>query len=184
VKLIRHLPLLCFLAAGFVSLTAFEARAQDTDAELEGGTTIAFGDRKQDTDAPIDVTSSQLAIDENSNTALFTGDVVVVQDTMTMYAPWVKVFYNDDQSGIELVKAKDGVTIIQGEEAAEGETADYNLDTEIVVMVGDVLVTQKLSAIASDKMTIRLDDGTALMTGRVKSLLRTNSNRSNKEEDE
>ena len=42
-------------------------------------------------------------------------------------------------------------------------------------MNGDVLVTQKLSAIASDQMTVHLDDGTALMTGRVKSLLRTNT---------
>jgi len=54
---------------------------------------------------------------------------------------------------------------------------------EVIVMTGDVLVTQKLSAIASDKMTVMLDDGTALMTGRVKSLLRTNTN-SKKEEDE
>lgn len=143
--------------------------------DAAGGTTIAFGDRKQDTDAPIEVTSAQLAIDEASNTALFTGDVVVVQDTMTMYASWVKVFYNEDQSGISFVKAKDGVTLIQGEEAAEGETADYDLEKEIIIMNGDVLVTQKLSAIASDKMTVHLDDGTALMTGRVKSLLRTNT---------
>ena len=45
------------------------ALAQDTNAE--SGTTIAFGDRQQDTSAPIDVTSKQLAIDEESNTALF-----------------------------------------------------------------------------------------------------------------
>jgi lipopolysaccharide export system protein LptA len=143
--------------------------------DAEGGTTIAFGDRKQDTDAPIEVTSEQLAVDETSNTALFTGDVVVVQDTMTMYAPWVKVFYKEDQSGISFVRAKDGVTLIQGEEASEGETADYDLEKEVIVMNGDVLVTQKLSAIASDQMTVHLDDGTALMTGRVKSLLRTNT---------
>ena len=118
----------------------------------------------------------RLAVDENANTALFTGDVVVIQDTMTLYAPWVKVFYKEDQSGISHLKAKDGVTLLQNEEAAESETADYDLEKEIIVMNGDVLVTQKLSAIASDKMTVRLDDGTALMTGRVKSLLRTNTN--------
>ncbi|MGH1579115.1 LptA/OstA family protein [Planktotalea sp.] len=154
--------------------------AQDS----EGGTSIVFGDRKQDTDAPIDVTSAKLAVDENANTALFTGDVVVVQDTMTMYAPWVKVFYLEDQSGISHMHARDGVTLIQGEEAAEGEQADYDLVADVIVMTGDVLVTQKLSAIASDKMTIQLEDGTALMTGRVKSLLRTNSNNKKKDDGE
>ncbi len=148
----------------------------------QGGTSIAFGDRKQNTDAPIDVTSAQLAVDENANTALFTGDVVVVQDTMTMYAPWVKVFYLEDQSGISHMHAKDGVTLIQGDEAAESATADYDMQKDVIVMSGDVLVTQKLSAIAADKMTIQLEDGTALMTGRVKSLLRTNSTKKDGDE--
>lgn len=171
------LTYVCLFSVGLALGTAPAAIAQE-----EGGTTIAFGDRKQDTEAPIDVTSAQLAVDENANTALFTGDVVVVQDTMTLYAPWVKVFYKEDQSGISHMQARQGVTLIQGEEAAEGENADYDLEAEIIVMTGDVLVTQKLSAIASDKMTVRMDDGTALMTGRVKSLLRTNTN--SKKDDE
>lgn len=163
-----------YLVVGVLALGLSLSSAQATVAQdAEGGTTIAFGDRKQDTDAPIDVTSSQLAIDEAANTALFTGDVVVVQGTMTLYAPWVKVFYSDDQSDISRMRATGGVTLIQNEEAAEGEEANYDLEKEVMVMTGDVLVTQKLSAIAADKMTIKMDDGTALMTGRVKTLLRT-----------
>jgi lipopolysaccharide export system protein LptA len=177
VRLIQTLLMSCVLSFGLMGSLAL---AQDTDAE--SGTTIAFGDRQQDTSAPIDVTSKQLAIDEESNTALFTGDVVVIQDTMTLYAPWVKVFYNDEQSDIQSMKATGGVTIIQNEEAAEAEEADYDLQNEVMVMTGDVLVTQKLSAIAADKMTIKLDDSTALMTGRVKTLLRTGG--SSKKDDE
>jgi lipopolysaccharide export system protein LptA len=169
VQLIKSI--LLTLCVSFAAVSGTSLAAQDS------GTSIAFGDRQQDTDAPIDVTSAQLAIDENANTALFTGDVVVVQDAMTLYAPWVKVYYLEDQSGISHMHAKDGVTLIQGDEAAEGETADYDLQKDQIVMNGDVLVTQKLSAIAADKMTIKLEDGTALMTGRVKTLLRTNSNK-------
>lgn len=172
-QLIKRTSLILFVLSLAIPLTfAVPLHAQ----EATGGTSIAFGNRQQDTDAPIDVTSAQLAIDEDANTALFTGDVVVVQDTMTMYAPWVKVFYLEDQSGISHVQARDGVTLIQGDEAAEGAEADYDLAGDTIVMRGDVLVTQRLSAIAADKMTIDLEDGTALMTGRVKSLLRTNSN--------
>lgn len=181
-KFIRTTVILSTFACIFCFVASPELAAQsETDAEATG-TSIAFGTKKQDTDAPIDVTSARLAVDENANTALFTGDVVVVQDTMTLYAPWVKVFYLEDQSGISHMHARDGVTLIQGEEAAEGEEADYDLEKDTIVMRGDVLVTQKLSAIASDKMTVKLEDGTALMTGRVKSLLRTNSN--NKKDDE
>ena len=166
-QLIKTYLVIGALALGITALSTPAVMAQDA------GTSIAFGDRKQDTEAPIDVTSAQLAIDEVANTALFTGDVVVVQDTMTLYAPWVKVFYNQDQSEISNMKATGGVTLIQNEEAAEGEEADYDIENGTLVMTGDVLVTQKLSAIAADKMTIKMDDGTALMTGRVKTLLRT-----------
>ncbi|MGB7319408.1 MAG: LptA/OstA family protein [Planktotalea sp.] len=177
-KLIKTTLIVSALAMLLSTMDIVTAHAQSA----EGGTSISFGDREQNTDAPIDVTSAQLAIDENANTALFTGDVVVVQDNMTLYAPWVKVFYLEDQSGISHMHAKDGVTLIQGEEAAESETADYSLKDDVIIMSGDVLVTQKLSAIAADKMTIQLEDGTALMTGRVKSLLRTNSKKKGESE--
>lgn len=186
---VRHgfLAVLCAAAlAGSALIGASPAFAQSTDtaeAPAEQGTTIAFGSRQQNTDAPIDVTSERLDVDENANTALFTGDVVAVQDTMTLYAPWVKVFYKEDQSGISHLIAKDGVTLIQGDEAAEGEEATYDLEKEVIVMTGDVLVTQRLSAIAADKMTVQLDDGTALMKGRVKTLLRTNDTGDKKEDE-
>jgi len=181
-----------WMALACAATLAIPLYAQTTDSEApasentatEGGTTIAFGNRQQDTDAPIDVTSQRLDVDDNANTALFTGDVVAIQDTMTLYAPWVKVFYKEDQSGISHMIAKDGVTLIQGDEAAEGEDAVYDLQAETIVMTGDVLVTQRLSAIASDKMTVNLDDGTALMTGRVKTLLRTNDQGNDDAEEE
>ena len=180
-QLIRTMVFLSAMTGVFSFIATAELSAQSQTEAEETGTSIAFGSRKQNTDAPIDVTSATLAVDENANTALFTGDVVVVQDNMTLYAPWVKVFYLEDQSGISHMHARQGVTLIQGEEAAEGEEADYDLEKDVIVMRGDVLVTQKLSAIAADKMTVKLEDGTALMTGRVKSLLRTNSN--NKKDD-
>lgn len=144
-------------------------------AQSAGGTEIAFGTREQNTDAPIEVTSESLAINEKENTALFTGDVVVNQDEMTLYAPWIKVFYLEDQSGISHMQAREGVTLVQGDEAAEGDSADYDLVTDVIVLSGNVLVTQRLSAISSDKMTVNLEDGKAVMAGRVKSLLRTNN---------
>lgn len=171
--LIKSLLAASLIAAPLAFGPAHLATAQSS--EEEQGTSIAFGSRKQNTDAPIDVTSARLEVDENTNTALFTGDVVVVQDQMTIYAPRVLVFYNEDQDEISHMEATGGVTMIQGEEAAEGERADYDVINDTIVMTGDVLVTQKLSAIASEKMTVKLETGTALMVGRVRTLLRTKS---------
>jgi lipopolysaccharide export system protein LptA len=66
--------------------------------------------------------------------------------------------------------------LVSGLDAAEAKRADYTIDSGEIIMTGDVLLTQGLSAIASDKMVIYLKDGTANMTGRVKTILQTGNN--------
>ncbi|MFK7874551.1 MAG: lipopolysaccharide transport periplasmic protein LptA [Paracoccaceae bacterium] len=140
------------------------------------GTSVGFGNGAQDTDQPVEVTSDQLDVDQNVGTALFTGNVVVVQGEMQLAAPSVLVIYNEDQSEIDRIEATGGVTLLSGPDAAEGERADYTLGDGVILMTGDVLLTQGPNAITSDRMTVQLDDGTALMQGRVKSILQPKSN--------
>ncbi|MEL7154824.1 MAG: LptA/OstA family protein, partial [Pseudomonadota bacterium] len=45
--------------------------------------------------------------------------------------------------------------------------------TGTIIMTGEVLLTQGLSALTSDRMVVDLDAGTAQMTGRVKTVLQT-----------
>lgn len=139
------------------------------------GTSVAFGSGQDNSDEPVEVTSENLAIDETAGTALFTGDVIVGQGDMRMFAPRVLVIYNEDQSEIDVMEARGGVTVISGEDAAEAEEADYFVKDELMFLMGDVLMTQGLSAITSDKADLDLAEGTALMKGRVKSIFQSNN---------
>ena len=58
---------------------------------------------------------------------------------------------------------------------AESERADYDIDSGVIVMTGNVLMAQGNNAISSDRMTVNLDGGTARMEGRVKTILQTGS---------
>lgn len=136
-------------------------------------TRVAFGDAPQDTDLPVEITSENLAVDQEAGTALFTEDVVVVQGEMTLTAPRVLVIYNEGQTAIERVEATGGVTLVSGLDEAESERADYTIDDGVIVMTGDVLLNQGLSTAASEQMVVRLDEGTAVMTGRVRTILQT-----------
>lgn len=140
------------------------------------GASFAFGTMQQDTDAPVEVTSEQLSVDQDSGTAIFTGDVLVGQGEMRLSAPRVLVVYKEGQSGIERLEATGGVTLVSGPDAAESERADYDIDTGVIVMTGDVLLTQGESALTADRMTVQLDEGTAQMTGRVKTILQPGRN--------
>ncbi len=132
---------------------------------------VAFGDIEENAGLPIEVTADNLDVNQNDSTAVFTGNVVIGQGTMRLSAPRVLVIYLEDESGIESLKASGGVTLISGEDAAEASTADYNLETGLIAMQGNVLLLQGPSAVAAEQMTVDTRSGTANMSGRVKTVL-------------
>jgi lipopolysaccharide export system protein LptA len=52
-------------------------------------------------------------------------------------------------------------------DAAEAQEAVYTIDSGVIVLSGDVLLTQGPSAMSGQKLTINLKDGTGVMEGRV-----------------
>lgn len=139
------------------------------------GANVAFGTIRQDTSLPVEVTADNLSVENATGTAIFTGNVAIGQGEMRLTAARVLVVYRAEQKGIARLEATGGVTLVSGEDAAESERADYNIDDGTIVMTGNVLLAQGASALSADKMSIRLEDGTAQMTGRVKTILQTGS---------
>jgi lipopolysaccharide export system protein LptA len=143
---------------------------------LAQGTNLTFGTITQDTTAPVEVTSDELSVDQETGRAVFVGNVIVGQGELRLAAQKVTVIYREESAGIERMIATGNVTLVSSLDAAEAERADYTIDSGKIIMTGNVLLTQGLSAIASDKMVIYLKDGTANMTGRVKTILQTGNN--------
>jgi lipopolysaccharide export system protein LptA len=153
------------LALGLAALLAAAPAAAQT-------TEISLGGLRTDPDAPVQITADRLEADQDSGTAVFTGDVVVIQGQMVMAAPRVEVFYAADGSGtLERVHATGGVTLTSDAEAAEGEDAVYTPADTTVVMTGDVLLTQGTTTLAGQMLTADLSQGTGVMEGRVSMLI-------------
>ncbi len=140
-------------------------------SSLAQGSQVAFGNTQQDSSLPVEVTAETLDVNQADNTAVFTGNVVIGQGEMRLSAPRVLVVYKADQSGIQRLEARGGVTIVSGQDAAEGREADYNIDDGLIELRGDVLLVQGPQALTSDKMFVDTRAGTARMTGRVKTVL-------------
>jgi lipopolysaccharide export system protein LptA len=137
------------------------------------GASVAFGTISQDTSLPVEVTSDELSVDQQTGTAIFSGNVVIGQGDMRLSAARVSVVYRDDAEGIAQMEATGGVTLVSGNDAAEAQRADYDIDDGTIVMRGNVLLAQGASALSADMMTIRLRDGTARMSGNVRTRLQT-----------
>lgn len=153
------------------------ALALSATAACAQGTNLSFGTSDHDASQPVEVTSDRLNIDQTDGTAVFTGNVVVVQGDLTMTAARVVVEYTDTEPReIDRIVASEDVVLVNGAETAEGDEAVYTMQDRFVVMTGDVVVTQPDTAISGDLLTVNLDSGTGVMEGRVRTVLRTGGN--------
>jgi len=135
---------------------------------------ISFGTEEHDSTQPVEVTSDRLDVDQTNGTAIFTGNVVVVQGDLQLTADRVRVEYTETQPReIERIYAFDNVVLVSPTEAAEGDEAVYELASRTVVMTGNVLLTQELNAVSGDTLTIDIDTGSGVVEGRVRTILRS-----------
>jgi len=139
-------------------------------------TDIALGGISADPTAPVEVTADSLTVDQDSRSAVFTGNVVIGQGDLRIAAGEVRVIYDEATGDIGQLLASGGVTFVTATEAAEAQNADYNLTTGLLTLTGDVLLTQGGSALSADSMTVNLADGTARMEGRVRTVFQQGGN--------
>lgn len=139
-------------------------------------TNIDLGGISADPKAPIEVSADNLSVDQDSGTAVFSGNVVIGQGDLRLSAGSVRVVYSDSTGDIAQLLATDGVTLVTNSEAAEAATADYNLTTGILTLSGSVLLTQGASALSAEQMTIDLNSGRAQMSGRVRTVFQQDGN--------
>lgn len=135
------------------------------------GTDVTFGTMRQDSSLPVEVAADNLSVSQSEGTAVYTGNVVIGQGEMRLAAPRVMIVYDEENARIARMEATGGVTLVNGEEAAEAERADYDIDNGTILLTGNVLLTQGGNALTSERMEVDLDSGTARMAGRVRTVL-------------
>ncbi|MCV6587148.1 MAG: lipopolysaccharide transport periplasmic protein LptA [Marinibacterium sp.] len=131
---------------------------------------IAFGSTETDSTLPVEVTSKTLDVDQTGGTALFTGDVVVIQGPMKLNADKVLATYDTAASEIREIEATGNVIMVNGPDKAEADHALYTLASGVVVLTDNVFLTRTANVITGDFATIYLDSGTAEVEGNVKTL--------------
>ncbi len=134
-------------------------------------TNLTLGAVNADPSAPVEISADSLSVDQDTGVATFSGNVEVGQGDMRLAAAEVVVNYNDQTGEIDSLTVTGGVTFVTPTEAAEAERAEYDISGGMLVLIGDVLVTQGPSAMSADQMRIDLQTGNALMEGRVRTIL-------------
>lgn len=149
-------------------------------AALAQAAAISLGGGAHDASQPVEVSADALEINQEDGSALFTGNVVVVQGAVRLAAEEVRVLYSTGEGGgsgtIDTIRATGGVTLVTATEAAESSEAEYSVASGDIVMTGDVLLTQGANTLAGDRLVVDLEAGSGRMEGRVRTIFQNGQN--------
>jgi len=125
----------------------------------------------------VEVAADGLEIDQASNSAVFIGNVVIGLGDLRLAADRVEVIYaTGDGAAIGAIRglrALGNVVLTSGNEAAEADSAIYEIEEGNVLMEGNVILTQGPNALSGQVLRIDLNAGTAIMEGRVQTIFQT-----------
>ena len=125
----------------------------------------------------VEVAADGLEIDQTANSAVFSGNVIIGIGDLRLAADRVEVIYATGDGAaigaIRALRASGNVVFTSGGEAAESDTAIYEIEDGNVLMEGNVILTQGPNALSGERLRIDLNAGTAVMEGRVQTIFQT-----------
>lgn len=161
---IKAMPLILM-----ASLTIAGAQAQET--------VLAFEGLRAASAEPMEITADRLEASQKDLTAIFTGNVQVSQGGMHLSADSVRVNYAPGaQNQIDQMLASGNVLLSTPSEAAQAAEATYSLKDHMLVMEGEVLLTQAGNVMSGSMLTVDVTNGTGRMEGRVTTVLQPAGN--------
>ena len=187
------------LAVGVALMATGAAIAQSTMQ----GVPNAMQGFSQNRDQPIQIEAASLEMRDKKKEATFAGNVKVIQGDTTMTSKTLVVFYESGggdkpatpqpaakgtkgapmqsaqpgpggSSSIKRLEARGNVVVTQKDQVVTGETAVFDTKTNLITMLGGVVLTQCRNVLRGDRLAVDMTTGVSRVesdSGRVQALL-------------
>jgi lipopolysaccharide export system protein LptA len=191
----------CTAAFALAVIAAGDAGAQSAVQ----GVPNAMQGFSQNRDQPIQIEAATLEMRDKKKEATFSGNVKVVQGDTTMTSKTLVVFYDSTpapaatpaanskaaaksapiqsatpgpggSSSIRRLEAKGSVVVTQKDQVVTGETAVFDTKTNLVTMLGGVVLTQGKNVLRGDRLMVDMTTGVSRVesdSGRVQGLFQS-----------
>jgi lipopolysaccharide export system protein LptA len=191
----------CALACALALLAGGKAAAQSAVT----GVPNAMQGFSQNRDQPIQIEAATLEMRDKKKEATFSGNVKVVQGDTTMTSKILVVFYESNSnssatpaantkaapkaapmqaatpgpegaSSIKRLEAKGNVVVTQKDQVVTGETAVFDTKTNLITMLGGVVLTQGKNVLRGDRLLVDMTTGVSRVesdSGRVQGLFQS-----------
>ena len=191
----------CWAAFALAVIVAGDAGAQSAVQ----GVPNAMQGFSQNRDQPIQIEAASLEMRDKKKEATFSGNVKVVQGDTTMTSKTLVVFYDSTpapsaapaanskaaaksapiqsatpgpggSSSIRRLEAKGSVVVTQKDQVVTGETAVFDTKSNLVTMLGGVVLTQGKNVLRGDRLMVDMTTGVSRVesdSGRVQGLFQS-----------
>lgn len=188
----------CTAAFAFAMIAAGDAGAQSAVT----GVPNAMQGFSQNRDQPIQIEAASLEMRDKKKEATFSGNVKVVQGDTTMTSKSLVVFYDSTpapapapnskaaksapiqsatpgpggSSSIRRLEARGSVVVTQKDQVVTGETAVFDTKTNLITMLGGIVLTQGKNVLRGDRLMVDMTTGVSRVeseSGRVQGLFQS-----------
>ena len=186
------------LRVGTMLLTSWLAFAAHAQSSMQGVPNAMQG-FTQNRDQPIQIEAARLEVRDKKQQATFIGNVKVVQGDTTMTSKTLDVFYESkDQdtapapavkgknapmqqaapgptgsSSIKRLEARGNVVVTQKDQVVTGNSAIFDTKTNLITMIGGVVLTQCKNVLRGDRLYVDMTTGVSRVdsdSGKVQGL--------------
>jgi lipopolysaccharide export system protein LptA len=203
VDLPRATRLVCLLCSGLIAFAVTAAGEAAGQSSVQGVPNAMQG-FSQNRDQPIQIEAAALEMRDKKKEATFSGNVKVVQGDTTMTSKTLVVYYESGNSAnanakgnapakttmaaatpgpsgassIKRLEARGDVVVTQKDQVVTGETAVFDTRTNLITMLGKVVLTQCKNVLRGDKLLVDMTTGVSRVesnSGRVQGLFIQNN---------
>lgn len=147
-------------------------------AQTSKGPPNALQGFSQNRDEPVHIEAATLEVRDKEQVATFSGDVRVQQGDTDMRCNSLVVFYErDDERGnqgktlktstpgpegqqkIKRLEARGDVVVTQKDQTASGDLGVFDMRTNTVTLIGNVVMTQGKNVLRGDRLVVNLESG-------------------------
>src|SRR5690606_23096839 len=113
----------------------------------------------------VEITADLFTVDENTQEAVFTGNVVVVHPSVKVWAEKVVAIYGEGGTAdIESFVATGSVRLVTSEQDATGEQAVFTPGDKMLRLTGNVLVTNAGGTVGAGELVVNLETNVSVFT--------------------
>jgi lipopolysaccharide export system protein LptA len=198
-------PAAALLAAAAIAFAVMPTGVAGAQSSVQGVPNAMQG-FSQNRDQPIQIEAATLEMRDKKKEATFSGNVKVVQGDTTMTSKKLVVFYDSanaapggaaaagtkavsksapipsatpgpgGSSSIRRLEAQGNVVVTQKDQIVTGETAVFDTKTNLVTMIGGVVLTQGKNVLRGDRLMVDMTTGVSRVesdSGRVQGLFQS-----------